>query len=81
MAAPEDTMPDDVVQPDKGESQTANRRDFVKKLTYVTPVILTLKVNLAYAQAGSPCPPGTFRQFDGLPCVDLPSGPTGPIQI
>ena len=45
-------MPD-VVEPDDAQIQTANRRDFVKKITYVTPVILTLTVNLAYAQNGS----------------------------
>ena len=62
----EDTMPDDVVR-DEGEIQTDTRRDFVKKITYVTPVILTLAVKPAFAQAGSPCPPDFYRTPEG--CV------------
>ena len=47
-------MPDDVVQPDEVEAQTANRRDFVKKITYVTPVLVTLAVNTAFANTRGP---------------------------
>ena len=47
----EDTMPDD---PDEVEIQTDTRRAFVKKLTYVTPVLVTLAVNTAFANGSAP---------------------------
>ena len=44
------------------------RRDFVKKLAYVAPVLLTLPASPAVAQVGSAapteCPPDTFPVFD-----------------
>ena len=48
-----------------------SRRDFLKKTAYVAPLILTMNVSLAQAQAGSAAPVDRFEDFsaggpDGL---------------
>lgn len=65
--------------PNRTPNKTRNeaRRDFVKKLAYVAPVLLTLPASPAIAQVGSAaptdCPPGTFPVVDpqfGLFCLE-----------
>jgi hypothetical protein len=49
-----------------------SRRDFLKKTAYVTPLILTMNVSLAEAQAGSG--PPVERAQDFSTPLDPPSG-------
>jgi hypothetical protein len=44
----------------------ASRRDFLKKTAYVTPLILTMNVSLAQAQAGSAAPVERIDGFDRI---------------
>jgi len=51
------------------ESNEQSRRDFVKKLTYVTPVVLTLQAAPSSARAGSG---GRLRTPVARPALHLP---------
>lgn len=44
-----------------------SRRDFLKKTAYVTPLILTMKVSLAEAQAGSSPPVDRVQDLSAAP--------------
>jgi hypothetical protein len=49
--------------PSDGTSQESGRREFVKRLAYVAPVILTLPAKPAWAQNGSRPPPPQCQTY------------------
>ena len=60
------------------QSTDESRRDFVKKVAYVTPLILSFSVKPALAQTGSgpgtQCPPGSVPAGGGFCVAPNPGG-------
>jgi hypothetical protein len=58
-----------------------SRRDFLKKTAYVAPLILTMNVSLAQAQAGSAAPGDGIEEFSAGGADGASVGGSQPLEL